>query len=159
SFHHCCYFMYYTDQYTWGYNLPVLGSTVISYIDLGTSSTVITLALICNTKCFLKIRRLHAEISPTLPHHEIQRRKIETKLFIQFFIIFAYYAVLEILFNVVFRFLNGKWLGLIISLLYIGQCSINGFVYVGLNSAVREQIGFLFGKAMLGNSPAGPIFS
>lgn len=157
SFNQCCYFMFYVDQYSWGYNLPALGSTIISYIDLSTSCSVIILALICNIMCFLKVRELHAQISSSLPELEVKRRKREIKLFIQFFVICAYYTIVEILFNVVFRFLNGKWLGLIINLMYILQCSINGYVYVGMNTTVRKQIRLLFGKVKV-FSLVTPVF-
>lgn len=98
------------------------------------------IVLICNGFCFVKIRSLHSAIAEALPQQEIQRRKREKKLFIQFFIISLYLLLLEITYNIILRFWNGKWNGFAGSVTYIGQLSINAYVNVGMNSVIRQQM-------------------
>lgn len=132
--------LYFPSDYTWGYNFPAFGSTVISFIDLSTAVTVTVVAFVCNGFCFVKIRNLHAGISAGLPQQELQRRQREKKLFIQFFIMSLNLIILDLAFNLFPRFWDGKWVGLVTSLLNISQFSINAYANVGMNSVIRSQI-------------------
>lgn len=145
----CCYVFYYPNELTWHFDYELEYGRALIGMDLGATFGVTFVILICNVLIFTYVHQMHKLVSGSLRRvtHENVRRNREFKLFIQFFIIATWLVVYDVCYNALSRaFDHSKWVGLVISWLYIGQCSINGYVYLALNSSLRKQLKNLFGR-------------
>lgn len=151
----CCYVFYYSDELTWHFNYELAYGRALIAMDLGTTFGVTFIILVCNVLIFTYVHHMHKQVAGSLRREtqENVRRNREFKLFIQFFIIATWLVVYDVCYNVLSRaFDHSKWVGLVISWLYIGQCSINGYVYLALNSSIHRQLRNLYARMQINRS-------
>ena len=87
-------------------------------------------------------RAIHGSRSSSLgATHEHQRLTRERKIFIQFFITNIWLAIFDIPF-ILIGYLEepSHWLGYFVTLMYVINCSINGWVYLILNKTIQREV-------------------
>ena len=84
--------------------------------------------------------------SLTLSKLHIQRQIMrEKKIFTQFFVIISCFLIFDISLITIGHVKDpSKWFGLFVTVAYISNCSINGWVYLFMNRMIRSEAKRMF---------------
>ena len=91
---------------------------------------------------FLQRIRTSLTLSKLHIHRQIMREK---KIFTQFFVIISCFLIFDIALITIGHVKDpSKWFGLFVTVAYISNCSINGWVYLFMNRMIRSEAKRMF---------------
>lgn len=142
NFFPCCYIMYFPVDLTEAYNTIEFGSMVFSYFDLTYTTTVMLVISGVQGFIFYYIHQQHKQIGESISSKkaDLERKKREVKVFIQFFLITAWFLITDVFGCLIPLMSSGASVAVATELMIILNASTNAMVYILMNETVRGQL-------------------